>query len=332
MGRIRYAGFAEEYSFNPGTPPAAIFHIDIGSATLDVPADPNLHFEGGLYRGRKIIRPGFYAPAGNVVYPVDIRSIAYILKWALGKYKFTEDEGGMNTHEIYGVEDLVLPSFCTRLGKDNFEHIFTGCTINSLEIKIEGEYVFVTADIVAARDYKGAVEAIADLKLFAEYPLSFIDSTISLTSDYSCKFKGITISITNNPDVAAGKGFGSRHPCRMPIGARDIDISGNLYFEDSLEYEKFWGASGGISAGLPTNEELIITILSGDYGSMAIKMPKFMFTDLKTPPSGRTEIVQAFSGIALMEKVTLDDETEIDTDLIATILNKNGNLEEEVIS
>ena len=147
MGRIRYAGLAEEYSFNPVTPPDAIFHIDIGSATLDVPTDPNLHFEGGLYRGRKIIRPGFYAPTGNIVYPVDIRSIAYILKWALGSYVFTDGGEGANTHEIYGIEDLVLPSFCTRLGKDNFEHIFTGCVINSLEIKIEGEYVFITADI-----------------------------------------------------------------------------------------------------------------------------------------------------------------------------------------
>lgn len=333
MGRIRYAGFAEEYSFNPDTPPDAIFHIDIGSATLDVPADPNLHFEGGLYRGRKIVRPGFYAPAGNIVYPVDIRSIAYILKWALGNYVFTDGGEGANTHEIYGIEDLVLPSFCTRLGKDNFEHIFTGCVVNSLELKIEGEYVFIAADIIAARDYKGAVKAIADLLLFDEYPLSFIDATISLTTDYSCKIKGITLSLANNPDVAAGKGVGSRHPCRMPIGARDINVSGNLYFEDSSEYEKFWGASGGISGNLPTDEELVITIDSGAYGSMEIKIPKFMFTDLKTPPSGRTEIVQAFSGIGLMKEVTLADElTKVDTDLIATINNDNDDLDEDIIS
>lgn len=333
MGRLRYAGFAEEYSFNPGTPPDAIFHIDIGSASLDVPTDPNLHFEGGLYRGRKVVRPGFYAPTGNVVYPVDIRSIAYLLKWALGNYKFTDGGEGANTHEIWGIEDLVLPSFTTRLGKDNFEHIFTGCIINSLELKIEGEYIFATADIVAAKDYKGAVKAVADLLLFSEYPLSFIDSTISLTTNYSCKFKGITISLTNNPDVAAGKGHGSRHPCRIPIGARDINISGNLYFEDSSEYEKFWGASGGISGNLPTDEELVITIDSGAYGSMEIKIPKFMFTDLKTPPSGRTEIIQALSGIALMKEVTLDDEvTKVDTELIATINNDNDDLDEDIVS
>jgi hypothetical protein len=330
----RYAGFAEEFSFNPAVAPEAVFHIDIASASLDVPSDPNLHFEGGMSRGRKIIRPGYYVPAGNIVYPIDIRSIGYFLKWALGKYVFTEGEG-TNTHELYPTEDLVLPSYTVRLGKDNFEHIFRGCVANGLEIKIEDNFIFATLDNIGARDTKGTLKEIAELILFNENNLSFIDASLALgeSVNYNCKIKGMTISITNGASAGPGKGIGSRHPCRIPVGARNIDIKGNLWFEDSTEYEKFWGASNGVSAGGSTTEAMVVTIDAGADGSMELKFPKLMYSDLKTPPSGRAEIVQAFSGIALIDEITLADEvTVIEAELLATIENKNDDMDEDIVS
>ncbi len=332
----RYAGFAEEFSFNPESTPEAVFHIDIASASLDVPSDPNLHFEGGMSRGRKIIRPGYYVPAGSIIYPIDIRSIGYFLKWVLGSYKFTEGVG-THTHEIYPSEDMVLPSYTVRLGKDNFEHIFRGCVMNGLELSIEDNFIFATLDNIGARDTKGALKEIADLILFNEHNLSFIDATLALGSNptvpYNCKIKGMTIAITNGADAGPGKGIGSRHPCRIPVGARNIDIKGNLWFEDSTEYAKFWGATGGVSKDGSTTEAMVVTIDSGVDGSMELNFPKLMYADIKTPPSGRAEIVQAFSGIALIDEITLADEiTKIQAELLVTLENKNNDMDEGIIS
>ena len=330
----RYAGFCEEQNFNPISAPEAAFHIDMASASLDTPSDPNLHFEGGMSRGRKVIRPGYYAPAGNIVYPIDIRSIGYFLKWALGLYKFTDGGVGTNTHEIYPSEDTVLPSYTVRLGKDVFEHVFRGCVMNGLEIVIGDDFIFATLDNIGARDTKVALKAIADLTLFNEHHLSFIDASLALgvAVDYNCKIKDMTISITNGASAEAGKGIGQRHPCRIPVGARNIDIKGNLWFEDSVEYAKFWGASGGVSANGSTTEAMIITIDSGVDGSMELKFPALMYTDLKTPPSGRAEIVQAFSGMALIDTIALADLSEIEAELLATILNNNDDMDDDIVS
>jgi len=333
--RLRYVGFAEELNYRPVTPPDAVFHVDIASASLDVPADPNLKFEGGLYRGLKTIRPGYYVPTGNIVYPADIRTIAYILKWALGMYKFTGGIGeGLNTHEIYSAEELLLPSFTARLGKDVFEHIFTGCIVNSLELKVEGEYFYLTIDVVGGRDYKGVLKEIGDLLLPEEYPLSFIDTNMVIgeASAYSCKFKSLTISIANNLAPDAGKGFGSRFPCRIPIGQRNVAISGSLFWENTDEYVKYWGDANGSSANAPSTEKLTVTLDSGAYGSMNLVLPKFYLAQLTTPPSGRTEIVQGFSAIGLVDTVVLADLSEVDTDILATILNGADDLDEDITS
>jgi len=331
----RYCGFCEEENFNPAVAPEAVFHIDIASATLDAPSDPNLHFEGGLSRGRKIIRPGYYVPAGNVVYAIDIRSIGYFLKWALGNYVYTDGGAGTNTHEIYPKENTVLPSYTVRLGKDIFEHVFRGCVMNGLEIAIEDSFIFATLDNIGAKDTRVTLKEISGLTLFNENNLSFIDASLALGDaiDYNCKIKNLTISITNGADAGLGKGFGQRHPCRIPVGARNVDIKGNLFFEDWTEYTKFWGAAGGVSVNGVTTEAMILTIDAGTDGSLEFNFPKLAYTDLKTPPSGRGEIVQAFSGIALIDTITLADAvTEIEAEVLATLLNNNDDMDDDIMS
>ncbi|HDK26590.1 MAG TPA: hypothetical protein ENG48_05830 [Candidatus Atribacteria bacterium] len=331
----RYAGLSEEGSFNQSPPPEAVFHIEIASTTLDVPDNPNLIFEGGLHRGRKILRPGYYTPAGNIIYPIDIRSFAYFMKWALGEYVFTDGGEGTNTHEMYGKENNILPSICARIGKDGFgEHIFSGLTISSVEIVIENDYIMCTVDMVGAKDTKTTIKAIADLNLFNENLLSFVDASITFgASDYNCKIKSMTLNIANNPDVEAGKGIGSRYPCRIPVGARDVNFSGNLWFEDDTEYQKYWGSSGGVGDSGPTNEEIVITIDSGDDGSIELKLPKAVYSNLSAQPAGRGEIVQGFSGIALIDTVTLADEvTEVETELLVTIKNNNDDMDDDIPS
>ncbi|HSW42697.1 MAG TPA: phage tail tube protein [Patescibacteria group bacterium] len=83
----RYAGFGEETVYGTAVP--AVVHVDIASATLDAPSDTESYYTGGLGRGTRTRRPGYYAPAGNLVYGWDIRTIARLLRWTLGGYRFT---------------------------------------------------------------------------------------------------------------------------------------------------------------------------------------------------------------------------------------------------
>lgn len=330
----RYGGFVEEGSFNPAEPPEAVFHIEIGSASLDVPDNPNIEFESGLYRGRTSLRPGFYAPAGNIVFPVDIRSIGYFLKWALGNYVYTDGGMGTNTHEIYGLEGTELPSFTSHIGKDAFEHIFTGCIVNSLQIVIESDYIMVTVDIVSAKDHKATLKAIADLTMFNENLLTFIAAGIMFGGVcYNCKVKGFTLNIENNADAVAGKGIGTRYPCRIPVGARNINLSGTLYFEDDTEYKKYWGAVNGIGESGPTDEEIVVTIDSGEDGSLELKFPRVMYTSLTGQPSGRAPIEHGFSAYAMVDEVTLADTvTKVNTELLVTLENNNEDMDEDIVS
>ena len=332
--RRRYAGFCEEGSFNPATPHDAKFHIEIASAGLDVPDNPNVEFEGGLTRGRSELRPGYYVPPGNIVFPINVRAIGYFLKWALGNYVFTDGGAGTNTHEIYGKEDTALPSFTTRLGKDAFEHIFTGTTINSLQLEIGGDWLLCTVDCVAAKDYKGDLKEIADLSLFNEKKLTFVSAGVTFGGvDYNCKIQNMTINIENNIDTAKGKGIGTRYPCRFPIGARNVNLSGVLHFEDETEYEKYWGQATGISDDGPSDEAIIITIDSGDEGSLELNFPKVQYTVVGAPSSGRAPIDHAFSGYAIVDTATLADEvTEVTTELLATVENNNDDMDNDIES
>ena len=336
MGTVRrYAGFCEESEFNPAVPPEAKFHIEIASATLDEPNNPNIMFESGLTRGRSDIRPAYYVAGGNIVAPINVRMIGYFLKWAMGEYVFTDGGGGTNTHEIYGKEDIVLPSFTTRLGKDHFEHVFTGTVINTMTIEVGGDWLLCTINNFAARSYKDDLKTIADLSLFNEKKLTFIAAGVTFGGvNYNCKIRNLTITLNNNIPSDRGKGVGTRFPCRLPVGARDVDVSGTLHFLDSTEYEKFWNQANGISATEgPGDEEIIISIDSGSDGSLELKFPKFQLTSIAANPSGRDPIDQSFSGYAIVDTVTLADEvTEVETELLATLENNNDDMDNDIAS
>jgi len=98
MPIFRYGGFGVEGSFG-GTQPAD-FYEDITGASLDIPSDPNIHYDGGLGRARRTVRPGFYSPAGNIEFGANVDTIAHYLQWALGGYAFTDGGKGLNKHEV----------------------------------------------------------------------------------------------------------------------------------------------------------------------------------------------------------------------------------------
>jgi len=89
MERIRYLGLGEETSYNQAEPAEAVQHVDIANASLDTPMDTELVYAGGLGRAPRTRRAGYYSPSGNFAYAFDIKTIGWLLKWALGGYAYT---------------------------------------------------------------------------------------------------------------------------------------------------------------------------------------------------------------------------------------------------
>lgn len=333
-GIRRYCGIAEEASFGQTPPPAAMLHLDIASSTLDPPADTNIIYEGGARRTARLYRPGFYAPAGNVVYGLDIRTIGWFLKWALGGYTFTLGGGAgpLHLHEIYGSEAVVLPSFCARIGKDLFEHVFSGCTINSLEINVGDALCMATADIVGQKDSKAALQTGA-LLFPAEYPLAFHEVTAFLTGtpdiEISAKVKEITLTINNNVAADQGRHIGNRHPARVPANDRETTLSLSLFYEDTDMLEKLWGGPTGPDRCGSTEYGLSLvfnTSPCATHGKLTIDLPRVINTATSQQPSGRSELVQTVEIRALMGTFTLAGAGTIEGEILCTLENNQADM------
>lgn len=334
-GIRRYCGIAEEATYGQTPAPAAIVHLDIVGSSLDVPADTNIIYEGGARRSARIYRPGFYAPAGNVEYGLDIRTIGWFLKWALGNYLFTNSggTGALHLHEIYGSHDTILPSFCARVGKDIFEHVFSGCVLNALEINVGDALCIATADIVAQKDSKAALEA-GELLFPDEYPLAFheVNAFLIGTPDVniSARIKELSLAITNNAAADQGRHVGNRHPARIPANDRETVVNLTLFHEQTDFLERLWGASTGPNACGSTEWGLKLefkTAPCADHGSMIMTFPKVVSTTTQQQPSGRSEMPQTVAVRALMDTVTLSNSDEVETEVLCALENNQGDME-----
>ena len=342
--RLRYLGTVKEATFNEGPPPAATTHVDIASATLDVPSEPDIIYAGGLQRTAKTRRPGFYAPAGNVVYAFDIDSIGEFLRYALGGYVFTADdpEIGLNTHEFYGSAQADLPSFVARLGKDNladntnFEHVFSGCTVGQLALSSSDALAEVTIDILAAQDSREDIKAITDLILPTSYPLAFHEVTANIdSSDETVLIKSVELTINNNASADDGRSIGSRFPRRITVGERATTFDLEMFYDSIAQLQKFWGDPDGPIVG-PNNVEFPMVFTwnasddAGAFGvdrTLEVTMPAVWYMSAQTQPSGRDELVQALTGQALLGDVTLlDTITVVETEVYVKLLNDQGDL------
>jgi len=334
--RVRYLGFAEEDSYNQSPAPDAILTVDIASSSLDTPADTQMLYQGGLSRGIRTHRPGFYAPTGNVVYAWDIQTIGWFLKWALGGYIFTPQGGGkpgdeqLNLHEIYGEEDSVMQSFCARVGKDLFEHVFSGCVVNTLSLSTEGEYCQLTADLVAAKDSKAAVKTLnAAVELLPkQYPLAFHELTASLiengsVTDISSRVKSLNLEIGNNVSADVGRSIGSRFPRRGIAGARDLTISISQFYEELSMLERVWGEVDSVEPSAFGSSEYGLQLKwdSGIHGSLIMNFPRVINSQAQHQPSGRDELVPSISVRALMGAIELKDQSSITTDIYCRLEN-----------
>lgn len=314
---LRYGQIKEETAFDVQPPATGGVFIDINSVSLDVPSETDLIVPSSFGRAPRRKRAGFYQPSGNIAYAMDVRTIAFFMKWALGGYAFTAGAAPgppatKNTHESWGSADRILKSFVARIGKDEFEHVFTGCVIDTIELEVEDEFVTCTAEIISARDARATQQAMATVfaALPAESPLTSQDATVRIGgTDESARVKSLTFSLANNADGEAGRGMGSRFARRVPVNERETTFSAELDFESMAQIERIWGGPNGPASSGAAEFPFEITLNGGSDGDCVIRLPRAHYTAVETQPEGREEAVQSVEGRAMTENVTLGDTT-----------------------
>ncbi|MGH3090233.1 MAG: hypothetical protein ACRDSJ_23365, partial [Rubrobacteraceae bacterium] len=168
---LRYAELTEETEFAQEPPPAAGsgIYLDIASTSLDVPSETDGITESAFGRAARKKYAGWYSPEGNIVYQTNIRTIIHLFKWALGGYAFTAGAAAVagppavpaqpNIHEAWGSDDRTIDSFLARMGKDQFEHMFRGCVISSIELEVEDEVVQLTVEVATRIDARQPLQS-----------------------------------------------------------------------------------------------------------------------------------------------------------------------------
>ena len=317
--RNRYIGIVEEPEFGTTNILTPAIYLDIASTSLDAPSNPNLFYTGGLGRGTSKVVQGAYLPEGDIQYAADLHSIGYFFKWALGQYNFTEDIGEphephkMNLHEFYRTEYANLPSFQAAVGKDLFEHIFVGCSINSLTLETSNEFLNLTANVVCKEDI--IEETIKDINLDMlpqNMPIAFHDVRAWIKgAEESAKIKSLTLTINNNINPEDGMGIGSKYTNRHIAGESNIDLSMELYFDDI-------GKIKDLQRGRTFPVEIHI---HAEMDYLTILLPNCIYEVVNQQPSGRDEIVQSVECKALMGTITLDDGSIVQNDILVTLRN-----------
>jgi hypothetical protein len=245
-----------------------------------------------------------------------VASTSYKADYSYGQYE----------HTLSPVDDDSVVSFSAHVGKDVFEHIFTGCVAKQIQFKVEKEFLTFSLDIEGGADAKAALKDLEDLLISPEMPRAFHDVELKIAdygvalADISAKVKSLTITINTNASTEEGLGLNSRFPQQGVGGMLEITGSMTLQFEDSSYKEDFWGDTDGIGDDdTPTEKAMQITVDSGGasgFGSAVFTIPRVLLEEVKIQPSGRDRLKQEINFQAYYDP---------ETSSIISVLVKNLN-------
>lgn len=306
--------------------------LDPTSCTLDSPQNYEIIVPGGMGRMSRRKRKGFYSSGGGIEYPVDINSIGYLMRGVLDKYQFTAAEAPatINTHEFYGGNENELTSWTYRVGKDVHEHIFAGCSTNSLTLSVSDGLASASLDIFGGPDDTDTLKSYSDFssKLPTGYPMAFYDVSATVNSvDSSAICRSVQLAINNNLGRDSGRCIGSCYPSTFKAGDRLVEATLEMQFNDLTHQTLFWGDAGGPAADGSTPFPLVIEMAGGSNQKITFSMPNCMMTSAPQQPRGRDILYQTITVRALLEEdVALKDLSTVDTDILVTLENTGATL------
>lgn len=325
MPPVRYFGFKKETSFGTEAT-GSKYDITIAeSVSLDVPDDPVIPLPtlSAFPRGQIA---GYYANKGSFEYPIDIKTIGYLLYFGMGGYTFTSGTPN-NTHEFYASQSKTLPSFTTRVGKDTFEHVFLGTVVNKMNVSVEDEVAVMKTDLLAKKDKKDNIRTTLN-EPSGIFPIAFYKVNVSIgDTDKSPKIKSWELEYDNGIKEDSGRGFGSRFPYAFYTGDKSCSLTLKMKDDDSSILEAFWGDSSGASESSPATFQVVTTFDAGSAGTMTVTFPKCYYKKIDTSIKGAEPREPQVELGCLEDEVTLNDgTTKVTTPCYVKIVNSETSV------
>lgn len=328
MAKTRYVGFKQESAYGTEAT-GSTYDIDVASMGLDVPDDPNIALPTlNRFQARHI--PGYYAPSGQMEYPMDIHTIGWFLKFLLGGYEYTAGVNpDPNVHEFYSMPGYDLPSFTCRVGKDTFEHVFLGTVIDKMNLTIENELATIQADMFAQKDKHTTLRTSLNEPDPDLYPMAFYNAGLTIGgSDVSADVKSFSFDYGNGVSIEDGQGLGSRFPYYIKAATGEAGIGIKLY-DDSLDLvQDYWGDTAGPSESPQTPIEMVATFESGTFGTMTLTFPSTYYKKVPTEITGSDPRIPDLSVGVEAATVTLEDAV---TEVFTPVYIKLENFETEYV-
>lgn len=283
MALKRYFRFAVEGEY--GGSPGDWTVYDFDSADITPPDDQYETFESSALRSSIYAAPGAYISEGSVSVPATLNGLEKIIEGALGGL-----EGGIST---------TLSTFHMAIGKEEFEHLFTGMAIDSLEMSYEDGFLVLSLDVVGGEDEKNPLPTVEATEL-PEEVFTALDGGFTISgADYTAKVEEMTLTIDNNIDVEETMPASQRFPTVITPQDLEVDLDLDITFENSDELERFWGGATGPEEGVQTSEVELDFV--GDAGEFTVDIPRAICQTYESEVSGSEPIDQSLTYEALFD-------------------------------
>jgi len=320
---MRYFGYRPESTYGTENSSETVRYLNMGKCTLDAPKDPNLEvptFEETPSR----IKRGLYSPSGDLEIALDVYSICEFLYFALG----TETVVTANEkYLIYAGSSRILPSFTAYIGKDDgnpndFEHIFYGCVVSKINIKLSDGLATATLSIQAQKDGKATLKSESAISIAESYPVAFYEAeTYMGSSELTSRTTNFEFEFDNGIKAENGQAFGSMHPYKLPSSGKSPTIKTDVFYEGYDMLVKFWGSSSGPTCGTEYDSYKIV-FTDEEENELTLLFPKIALSTASAPIEGTDEIKQSLEMKVLKSTVAKPSgygTGNLNTSVVATV-------------
>ena len=293
--------------------------------------------KSGSSRMNKRSRVGVMKPTGSTSADADLQQLSWYFLGYLDNYVYTAGENETHQHEFYGGEGKELTSFRAIAAYDMLTKYVYGLLEDKLKLEVSDESMSVSVDWIYKTEKATINESFTqpDPLVNENLFIMFYDVSLKLGGN---PVTGVSTAFSfegnNNHNVDATIGLGSRHPqIRAKAGKRENKMS--------------------VTTSLTT--ETVRAILNAEYGEVGALEPsscKLLQIPLEINiqhcenldlsckvlfPRCTVRVEYNISGVDTIEatltleslgsdKVTLADNTEVETDMYVSLINNQENL------
>lgn len=251
---VRVLGLKEEQVYGTSSHTTPDWHQEVSKAQANLNSEPII-YTGGSRMIRKT-KAGALKPEASYEMMVDLKRIGHYFKAALGNYKFTAgatapagQPPNLNTHDFWGGESAILPSFTGWSTFDIFTKQLRGMVCESLQLEVEDETMKGSSEWKYQTETKSNTVPSNLIMPQNDALIAFYEVTMQIDNATTPGIvTTLNFEISNNLEDDKTRGLGARGPQIQPKAqVREIElefestmVSGLLPLIERAEY----GAAG----------------------------------------------------------------------------------------